>query len=227
MRKFIALIVFALCAISVRTTSAGPEPLPGDNKVVLPSEVTVEPVRPWFGIELSGGDGMGTDDGLLTLETFVPIWQNPNHHLFFGFGRAILSHDFDDEGRITNNVDLSSANSTCAECNPISTADIFRNPPINRDRDDVLFSANIGGGYRYYVEEMDRIFGVNAFYDYRDTGLHSFNQIGVGIETLGTCLDFRANGYFVVGDHDKSFGAFVQTKFVKRTVELDRIDFSE
>ena len=138
MKKFIALTVFALCAISVRTTSAGPEPLPADSKVVLPSEVTVEPVRPWFGVELSGGDGMGTDDGLLTLETFVPIWQNPNHHLFFGFGRAILSHDFDDEGRITNNVDLSSANSTCAECNPISTADVFRNPPINRDRDDVL-----------------------------------------------------------------------------------------
>ncbi len=60
--------------------------------------------------------------------------------------------------------------------------------------DDTLLGANAGAGYRFFSPELNRVFGVNAYYDNRDTGLTTFNQASVGFETLGCCWDFRANG---------------------------------
>lgn len=73
------------------------------------------------------------------------------------------------------------------------------------------WAANIGTGLRTLWR--DRAFGINSYYDYRNTGrLHS-NQIGVGLETLGELFDFRINGYLPVGKktsgpYDTAFKTF-------------------
>ena len=55
---------------------------------------------------------------------------------------------------------------------------------------------NGGIGFRYIGE---RVVGVNVYYDYRKTAHLHYNQIGVGVESLGTFWDFRANGYIPIG----------------------------
>lgn len=59
------------------------------------------------------------------------------------------------------------------------------------------WAANAGGGLRGLWNH--RVYGINAYYDFRNTShLHS-NQVGVGLETLGEWWDFRLNGYLPVG----------------------------
>lgn len=71
--------------------------------------------------------------------------------------------------------------------------------------DDGKFGGNLGGGYRYFVDSADRVFGVYGFLDFDESyGGASAEQIGIGIETLGPMWDFRANGYFPL-DSDPRF----------------------
>lgn len=63
--------------------------------------------------------------------------------------------------------------------------------------DNGKWAANVGVGLRTLWGT--RAYGMNAYYDYRNTGRFNSNQIGAGIETLGQLLDFRINGYFPVG----------------------------
>lgn len=58
------------------------------------------------------------------------------------------------------------------------------------------WAANAGLGLRYLDCCNSRVWGANVFYDYRKICLGPFNQIGVGLESLGTFWDVRANGYF-------------------------------
>lgn len=67
---------------------------------------------------------------------------------------------------------------------------------------DEKLAANIGIGARFL---SSRVWGINAYYDYRNTHHQSFNQISVGLESLGTVWDFRINGYLPVGDTKSSF----------------------
>ena len=60
---------------------------------------------------------------------------------------------------------------------------------------DATTAANVGAGYRYYNRDHNRIYGINAFYDYRQTDLNEFSQLGIGVEALGPLFDFRANAY--------------------------------
>ena len=57
---------------------------------------------------------------------------------------------------------------------------------------------NAGAGLRKI--ERGRVYGLNAYYDYRNTQkrIH-YNQVGFGFETLGKLWDFRINGYVPVG----------------------------
>lgn len=227
MKRFFVLTILVIFVFVTKLAFAGPEPLPtGDGKVVLPSEPpVVELVRPWVGVESNDGDGMGMDDVLLTMEAFVPVYQN-SRHLFFANGRLVVSHDVDETETVPGSgVNLLTEDEDCVDCNPIPAN--FTEDRVLR-RDDALLSASAGGGYRYYSQNMDRIFGVNAFYDYRDTGISTFNQVGVGIETLGKFFDFRANGYIVVGDDKKSYGESFRTgDFVGQNVDLIRTVFNE
>lgn len=90
--------------------------------------------------------------------------------------------------------------------------------PIHGDNDfDILFgeahvnllndatvSSNLGIVYRWYDLPRNRIWGLNGFWDYRDSGHNGFNQLGAGIESLGPLMDFRANAY--VPDVDQTVG---------------------
>ncbi|MEZ6033072.1 MAG: hypothetical protein R3C17_08280 [Planctomycetaceae bacterium] len=61
--------------------------------------------------------------------------------------------------------------------------------------------ANVGLVYRNYDAARNRIFGWNVFGDYdQGYGNGDWYQVGAGFESLGKYLDFRLNGYQVVGD---------------------------
>ncbi len=66
--------------------------------------------------------------------------------------------------------------------------------------DNGKWAANAGLGLRYLPSEIKAVFGINTYYDYREIQHSSFNQIGAGLEILGTLWDLRLNGYFPVGD---------------------------
>lgn len=65
------------------------------------------------------------------------------------------------------------------------------------------YAANIGVGFRVAPKFTNQIFGVNAYYDCRNASHSHFNQLGIGVEMLGECWNFRLNGYLPVGQ--KSF----------------------
>ena len=60
---------------------------------------------------------------------------------------------------------------------------------------DGEFGSNVGTGYRWFVEDQNRIYGVNGYWDTRNDNSLLFNQAGIGVESLGQIFDFRANGY--------------------------------
>jgi hypothetical protein len=74
---------------------------------------------------------------------------------------------------------------------------------------------NLGGGYRWYSDRYQRVFGLNAFYDARKTGDHYYQQLGIGFETLTPNVEFRTNGYFIVGAAHR---VIADTGFVNRGV---------
>ena len=63
--------------------------------------------------------------------------------------------------------------------------------------DDGKFAANAGIGIRGVTG--NRIYGVNTYYDYRNTSRQHYNQVSLGLESLGIRRDFRLNGYLPVG----------------------------
>ncbi len=72
--------------------------------------------------------------------------------------------------------------------------------------DDTTYAASGGLVLRYIPKEggpVNRILGINAYYDYRQGNIGYFKQIGGGIEILGKRLDFRANVYVPVGGKRK------------------------
>ena len=64
-------------------------------------------------------------------------------------------------------------------------------------------AANSGIGLRYVTGS--RVWGANAYYDYRNTNHQHYNQISMGFEALGKIWDLRINGYLPVGDKASSF----------------------
>lgn len=74
--------------------------------------------------------------------------------------------------------------------------------------DNGKFAANAGLGFRYL---NSRVFGINVFYDYRQTHHFHYNQVGCGLEVLGKCIDFRINGYFPIGKKQNYFHASSST----------------
>lgn len=60
---------------------------------------------------------------------------------------------------------------------------------------DGEFGSNMGSGYRWFVEDQNRIYGINGYWDTQNDNSLLFNQAGIGVESLGQIFDFRANGY--------------------------------
>lgn len=78
--------------------------------------------------------------------------------------------------------------------------------------DNGKWAANLGIGLRALWK--NRGYGINTYYDYRNTGRFHSNQIGAGFETLGELFDFRMNGYLPIGTktsvpYDTAFKEFV------------------
>lgn len=74
--------------------------------------------------------------------------------------------------------------------------------------DNGKWAANLGAGIR--KNYGSRVYGLNTYYDYRETKKFHYNQIGLGLETLGKVWDIRVNGYLPVG---KKSSAPYSTKF--------------
>jgi Right handed beta helix region/Inverse autotransporter, beta-domain len=70
---------------------------------------------------------------------------------------------------------------------------------VNLSTDNGNPSTNLLVGHRIYDQKSDRIYGGYLAYDHRSTGSNGFNQIGLGLETLGETWDVRANAYLPVG----------------------------
>lgn len=60
-------------------------------------------------------------------------------------------------------------------------------------------AANLGLGFRTIPGFTDFILGANVYYDFRKVHNRPFNQIGIGLEMLGSLWNFRINGYLPVG----------------------------
>jgi hypothetical protein len=69
--------------------------------------------------------------------------------------------------------------------------------------DNGKMAANAGIGARYL--SSSRVWGANGYYDYRNTSRQHYNQVSVGLETLGSLWDLRLNGYLPVGVKNSSF----------------------
>lgn len=84
---------------------------------------------------------------------------------------------------------------------------------------DGKFAANAGIGVRWFPGRYEKVFGVNAYYDYRLTSKRPYHQVSVGFEILGIKWDFRANGYLPVGTKrsqafDFEFNLFPDNSFL-------------
>ncbi len=63
---------------------------------------------------------------------------------------------------------------------------------------------NYGAIFRHYDENRNRIWGVNFFGDFDNTGaLTDFSRVGFGIENLGRHVDFIVNGYLTTGEDSR------------------------
>ena len=69
--------------------------------------------------------------------------------------------------------------------------------------DNGKFAANAGVGLRYL--ESSRVWGGNLYYDFRNTKKQNYNQIALGLESLGAVWDYRINGYLPVSTTKSSY----------------------
>ncbi len=59
-------------------------------------------------------------------------------------------------------------------------------------------AANVGFGLRFLPKTLPAVFGINGFFDIKNTKHSTFEQSGIGIEILGTKWFMRANGYIPI-----------------------------
>jgi hypothetical protein len=65
--------------------------------------------------------------------------------------------------------------------------------------DNGTYAGNFGLGLRFVPNFGCEIFGVNAYYDFRNTHRGNYNQFGLGLELLGKRWGLHFNGYLPVG----------------------------
>lgn len=64
---------------------------------------------------------------------------------------------------------------------------------------DFRLASSVGVGWRILTADLEQMFGVNAYYDYWRFKHGNLKQVGIGGEFLGSCWDFRINGYIPFG----------------------------
>ena len=65
--------------------------------------------------------------------------------------------------------------------------------------------ANLGLGYRQWVEEINHVVGASIWYDGDNTSTEYFNQLGLSLEMMGDNWDVFTNFYLPIGDDTKDF----------------------
>ncbi|MEM8807957.1 MAG: inverse autotransporter beta domain-containing protein, partial [Cyanobacteria bacterium P01_G01_bin.38] len=88
------------------------------------------------------------------------------------------------------------------------------------DTDENL-GTNLQLGYRHYVPGSDRIFGGYVAFDKRGTDNASFDQLGIGLETLGENWDLRLNGFLPIGDQRE----LVDSNLVDAGTQITNLQF--
>ncbi len=87
------------------------------------------------------------------------------------------------------------------------------------------WAANGGLGFRDLSESLGLVFGINAFYDFRQVKHTHFQQLGLGIEILGEQWDFRANGYIPLRWRRKTLSKKIVEHdgrlFIQKRIEYD------
>ncbi len=78
------------------------------------------------------------------------------------------------------------------------------------------FAANAGAGIKW-LSNSPLVVGAAAYYDYRQTHKHHYNQAGLSFELLFNRWEFRANGYLPFGEkaHRKQISENVSYAFEK------------
>lgn len=79
------------------------------------------------------------------------------------------------------------------------------------------WASSAGIGVRFWDASLERLWGTNLYYDYRDVRFGSLNRIGLGFESLGECWDVRLNIYLPINSkattRHKVFDPFDDTVF--------------
>lgn len=65
------------------------------------------------------------------------------------------------------------------------------------------YAANTGLGLRYAGSSV--AWGINGYYDYRNTSQYHYNQISAGLEAIGSFWSVHLNGYLPVGKKRSDF----------------------
>lgn len=86
--------------------------------------------------------------------------------------------------------------------------------------------ANLGLGWRYYMPELDRFVGASLWYDFDASHARSYNQVGVGFESIGRYFDLILNGYIPVGEDQNLLSTALvgQGQFAGNQLLLDRFN---
>ncbi len=90
--------------------------------------------------------------------------------------------------------------------------------------------ANVGAGWRWWMEDLDRIIGVSGWYDFDAGHTRSYDQIGLSLESLGRFVDFRMNGYMPIGKRDHVLGTTLDssnTQFLGNGLFFNRTTVAE
>ncbi len=88
---------------------------------------------------------------------------------------------------------------------------------------DGRFAANAGFGLRWV--SGCRSYGFNSYYDYRKARHQHYNQIGMGLESIGELFDVFINGYLPVGDKKSPYFAKHSTTLNELSGEDFAFDF--
>lgn len=93
------------------------------------------------------------------------------------------------------------------------------------DTDTSALGGNLLLGHRFINGAKNRVTGGYISYDSRNTGNATFNQLGLGLESLGENVDFRLNGYIPLGNTSSQLAAsFPGTaSFQGNSLQIDRV----
>jgi hypothetical protein len=83
-------------------------------------------------------------------------------------------------------------------------------------------AANVGFGLRYLPKLINAVVGFNTFFDFKQGNHGTFEQLGAGIEILGTKWDFHVNGYIPIINSDDIYRVHFH-KFIRHNA-IFRVD---